>query len=105
MSRRLKMANPLRTSKLKPKKAAPSIERTWTPNDDAALARLLATAEVLTPRVAAKFLNTTEGNLAVLRCEHRGPSFTRVGRRIMYFRDDLLAYVRRERREMEPTAA
>jgi hypothetical protein len=38
----------------------------------------------------------SEGHLANMRCRLEGPKFYRVGRKILYFREDLEAYFRQQ---------
>jgi hypothetical protein len=52
---------------------------------------------VATPKHLAEFLKTTEQNLAQDRYLRRGVTFTRIGRRIRYLRDDVLAYLEQNR--------
>jgi hypothetical protein len=52
---------------------------------------------VATPKHLAKFLHTTEQSLAQDRYLRRGVPFTRVGRRIRYLREDVLAYLEQNR--------
>lgn len=55
--------------------------------------------EYLTVKEAAHFLRVSKSFLDKLRCTGGGPSFTRVGRKILYRRIDLEAWTRRHRFE------
>lgn len=51
--------------------------------------------ELLTPDETAQVLRTTAGSLASLRYRGGGPAFRKLGRRVLYARADLDAYVAR----------
>ncbi len=47
----------------------------------------------LTPAEAGRFIGAATQTLARWRCEGGGPDFIRVGRKIMYGRDDLIGWM------------
>jgi excisionase family DNA binding protein len=54
--------------------------------------------EYLSPKEAARFLKCSKSFLDKLRCSGGGPSFTRIGRKILYRRfADLEAWMRQRR--------
>jgi hypothetical protein len=55
--------------------------------------RLLSSVET------AKLLRTTQGALANLRCQGRGPTFYRIGRRILYDINDINEFIDNHRVE------
>src|SRR5262245_25362941 len=67
-------------------------------HNDVAPDKLLLTAEQ-----AAKFLNMAVQTLAIWRTRGDGPVYLRVGRRIMYRKSDLIAWL--NKREFPHTAA
>jgi hypothetical protein len=48
---------------------------------------------VLSDPEAHAFLRLRPGTLARMRCERRGPAWSYVGRRVVYLREDLLAFL------------
>jgi hypothetical protein len=58
-------------------------------NDD----RGPGTADVLSDPEAHAYLRLKPGTLARMRCERRGPAWSYVGRRVVYLRADLLAFL------------
>jgi hypothetical protein len=54
--------------------------------------------ELLTPAEFARLRRTTVGTLAVERCEHRDhPTFIKLGRKILYRRSDVIAWLEAHR--------
>lgn len=53
----------------------------------------------LTAAEAAEFLRLSEVSLARWRTEGRGPTFRKFSRRVVYSRDDLLAWAENQRRQ------
>lgn len=53
----------------------------------------LSLPEVATAAQLAEFLHTTEASLAQDRYLQRGVPYTRVGRRIRYLREDVMAFL------------
>lgn len=51
------------------------------------------TPELMTPGQAAELLHTTEASLAQQRYHRTGPDYVRLGRKILYRRCDIDAYV------------
>lgn len=49
--------------------------------------------EVNTPAQTAKFIQTSEGSLAQDRYRKRGIPFVKIGGRVRYLRQDILAYL------------
>lgn len=49
--------------------------------------------ELLTPTEAANSLRTTVKALSVFRCRGTGPRFVKAGRKVLYRRADLDAYI------------
>lgn len=54
---------------------------------------------LLTPEEAAKFLRATVHSLERWRSAGGGPTFTKIGRRVVYSLADLEAWVARQRRD------
>ncbi|MCZ2837094.1 helix-turn-helix domain-containing protein [Modestobacter sp. VKM Ac-2985] len=52
-----------------------------------------APTDVLSDREAHNYLRLRPGTLARMRMERRGPAWSYVGRRVVYLRVDLLAYL------------
>jgi hypothetical protein len=48
--------------------------------------------EFLLPEEAARFLRLSDSTLAKMRCTGGGPRFLKLGRKVVYRRDDLLAW-------------
>jgi excisionase family DNA binding protein len=59
----------------------------------------LATDEILTPEQTGALLKVNERTLERWRCEGKGPAFVRLGRRVRYRRDDLEAWLVRQRQD------
>ncbi len=59
----------------------------------------LTTSPLLTPEEAAKWLRATTHSLERWRSAGGGPTFTKIGRRVVYSLADLEAWVARQRRE------
>ncbi len=57
---------------------------------------------VLSDQQATAFLHLRPGSLARMRSERRGPAWSYVGRRVVYLRADLLAFLTANR--VEPVA-
>lgn len=49
--------------------------------------------DLMTPKEVAAMLRTTEGSLATRRNRGTGPKFLRAGRRILYSRADVVAWL------------
>ncbi|WP_433670300.1 helix-turn-helix domain-containing protein [Nocardia sp. CA-136227] len=60
---------------------------------------------LLTPAEVGKVLHKTEDSLAQLRYRGRGPVFVKAGRRVLYRREDVLAYLEANRYERTDTPA
>ncbi len=60
--------------------------------------------ELLTPREAARYLRTTPNTLAQNRYLNRGMPYHRAGRRILYARADVLAYLATGRTDPQEAA-
>lgn len=52
--------------------------------------------DLMTPKEVAAMLRTTEGSLATRRNRGSGPRFLRAGRRILYARADVLAWLQED---------
>lgn len=52
--------------------------------------------DLMTPKEVAVMLRTTEGSLATRRNRGSGPRFLRAGRRILYARADVLAWLQED---------
>jgi hypothetical protein len=97
------MKHTSRTKQTRPtvKPEQPSRGRPWRPEDGV----LFADHLLLTPRQTAKWLDTTEGFLAVMRSKKRGPCFVRIGRKIMYEKSAVLSYLAARRVETDAAPA
>src|SRR5215471_9399058 len=62
-------------------------------------------ANLLSPEELAQNLDLSPATLATWRCQHRGPSFLRVGRKIWYPRDQVDAWLENELQEMNNNAS
>ena len=61
--------------------------------------KLIHPNELITPEQVATELQVKTGTLAAWRNLGRGPKFLKVGRRIMYCRDDLAAWLGTRQRQ------
>lgn len=59
----------------------------------------LQPTELLTPVEAAEAMRTTVKALSVFRCRGTGPQFVKAGRKVLYRRADLDAYIAKGLRE------
>ncbi len=69
--------------------------------DAAAFDAATGRADVLSDRESHDFLRLRYGTLPRWRMEGRGPAWSRLGRRVVYLRSDLLAFLAANR--VEPT--
>lgn len=49
--------------------------------------------QIFNNRTAAQFLNINPSTLAKWRCKHKGPRYSKIGKRIIYELKDLLEYI------------
>lgn len=60
---------------------------------------------VATPKQLADLIHSTQGSLAQDRYHGRGIPFVKIGKRVRYLRDDVLAYLQANRMVRTDTAA
>lgn len=54
---------------------------------------------LLTPAKTAELLGMSEGTLACWRCEHRGPTYFKIGGKVKYRLEELNRWIEGQRRE------
>jgi predicted DNA-binding transcriptional regulator AlpA len=63
---------------------------------------MVALSKLITPAETAAMLGLQEETLNVWRCKKKGPSYTKIGSRVMYRAEDLQSYI--ESRLVTPPA-